>query len=45
MMKRRELLAAAAGALTAAALVSGVVWAAIPEDRRVIQGCHNSGAT
>jgi len=39
-MRRRELLAAAVGALAAAALAGGVAWASIPGDGGVIQGCY-----
>jgi hypothetical protein len=41
-MRRRELLAAAMGALLAATLAGGIAWATIPE-AGVIQGCYDSG--
>jgi hypothetical protein len=41
-MKRRELLAAAAGAVVATALASGFAWGAIG-DGGVIQGCYDAG--
>ena len=39
-MRKRDLIAAAAGALTATALAGGVAWAAIPGDGGVIRGCY-----
>jgi hypothetical protein len=42
-MKRRDLVAAAAGALAATVLAGGVAWAAIPGPGGVIQGCYDSG--
>lgn len=39
-MRRRTLLAAAAGALVTAALVGGVAWAKEPADAEVIYGCY-----
>ncbi len=42
-MTKRDLVAAAAGALAASALAGGVAWAAIPDSGGVIQGCYNSG--
>ena len=39
-MRRRDLLAAAAGAIVATALAGGVAWAAIPGPGGVIQGCY-----
>jgi hypothetical protein len=42
-MTKRDLVAAAAGALAASALAGGVAWAAIPDSDGVIQGCYNSG--
>jgi len=41
-MIKRDLLAAAAGAIVATALAGGIAWAAIPEGG-VIQGCYDSG--
>lgn len=42
-MRRRDLLAATAGAIAATALAGGIAWAAIPGDGGVIQGCYDSG--
>src|SRR5262245_47054936 len=42
-MTKRDLVAAAAGALAASALAGGVAWAAIPDSGGVIQGCYNNG--
>jgi hypothetical protein len=42
-MKRRDLIAAAAGAIAATVLAGGVAWAAIPGPSGVIQGCYDSG--
>ena len=42
-MKRKELLAATAGAVVATVLVGGAAWAAIPGPGGVIQGCYDSG--
>jgi hypothetical protein len=42
-MKRRDLVAAAAGAAVATVLAGGVAWAAIPGPGGVIQGCYDSG--
>ena len=39
-MRRRDLIAAAAGALAAVVLAGGVAWAAIPGDGGVISGCY-----
>jgi Collagen triple helix repeat (20 copies) len=39
-MRRRELLAAAMGALIATALAGGIAWASIPDSNGVIQGCY-----
>lgn len=39
-MKRRDLIAAAAGALAASALAGGVALAAIPDGGGVISGCY-----
>jgi Collagen triple helix repeat (20 copies) len=39
-MRRRELLAAAMGALIATALAGGIAWASIPDAAGVIQGCY-----
>ncbi len=41
-MRRRGLLAAAAGAIVAIALAGGIAWAAIPESG-VIQSCYDTG--
>jgi hypothetical protein len=38
---RRELLAAAVGALTATALAGGIAWASIPGDGNLIHGCYS----
>ena len=42
-MTKRDLGAAAAGALAASALAGGVAWAAIPDSSGVIKGCYSSG--
>lgn len=42
-MKRRDIVAAAAGAFVATALAGSVAWAAIPGPSGVIQGCYDSG--
>jgi hypothetical protein len=42
-MKRRDLIAAATGALAATVLAGGVAWAGIPGSSGVIQGCYDSG--
>ncbi len=42
MMRKRDLIAAAAGAIAAMALAGGIAWAAIPEGG-VIQSCYDSG--
>ena len=42
-MKRRDVLAAAVGAIAATALAGGIAWAAVPADGGVIQGCYDSG--
>jgi hypothetical protein len=39
-VRRRDLIAAAAGALAATALAGGVAWAAIPGSDGTIQGCY-----
>ena len=39
-MRRRDLIAAAAGALAATALAGGVAWAAIPAGDGTIQACY-----
>ena len=39
-MRRRDVLAAAAGAIAATALAGGIAWAAIPGPGGVIQGCY-----
>jgi hypothetical protein len=39
-MRRRELIAAAAGAFAATVLAGGVAWAAIPDDAGVVNGCY-----
>jgi hypothetical protein len=39
-MRRRDLLAAAAGAIVATTLAGGIAWAAIPGPGGVIQGCY-----
>jgi Collagen triple helix repeat (20 copies) len=42
-MRKRDLIAAAIGALTAIVLAGSVAWAAIPGDGGVIQGCYDAG--
>ena len=42
-MRRRDLVAAAAGAVVATALAGSVALAAIPGPGGVIQGCYDSG--
>jgi hypothetical protein len=42
-MSKRDLFAAAAGAMTATVLAGGVALAAIPGDGGLIQGCYDSG--
>jgi hypothetical protein len=42
-MKRKYLIAAAAGAVAATALAGGIAYATIPGDGGVIQGCYDSG--
>lgn len=42
-MRRRDIVAAAAGAIVATVLAGGVAWAAIPGPSGVIQGCYDSG--
>jgi Collagen triple helix repeat (20 copies) len=39
-MRRREIVAAAVGALAATAVAGGIAWAAIPGDGGVISGCY-----
>src|ERR1700690_1291776 len=39
-MRKRDLIAATAGALAATALAGGVAWAAIPGSDGTIQGCY-----
>jgi Collagen triple helix repeat (20 copies) len=39
-MRKRDLIAATAGALAATALAGGVAWAAIPASDGTIQGCY-----
>ena len=39
-MRKRDLIAAVAGALAATLLAGGVAWAAIPSDGGVINGCY-----
>jgi hypothetical protein len=41
-MRRRDITAAAAGALVTAVLAGGVAWAAIPGPDGVIHGCYNA---
>jgi hypothetical protein len=40
MMRKRDLLCAAAGAVAASVLAGGIAWAAIPEAGGVINGCY-----
>jgi hypothetical protein len=42
-MKRRDVIAALAGAAVCMVLAGGVAWAAIPGPGGVIQGCYDSG--
>ena len=42
-MSRRDIVAAAAGAVVATVLAGGVAWAAIPGPGGVIQGCYDAG--
>ena len=39
-MRRKRVLATAAGAMLAVAIAGGVAWASIPGDGGVIQGCY-----